>query len=202
MLDAAHLAGRQATELSGGEQRRVHLARALATEANVLLLDEPFAGLDGEARTALLADAQSALQAPQRATLVVVHDRTEAWALADRLLVLLGGEIVAAGPPATVLAAPPSAAVARFLGYDGELRDGDELLLTRPAHVTVAPRRPAAGDRDPHDPHRGRGAAGARAARRPPRRAPLRGGRTAAPGGRDGRGPARRRGPLPGLTAP
>jgi ABC-type sulfate/molybdate transport systems ATPase subunit len=138
-LGAEHLARRLATELSGGERRRVHLARVLAVDPDVLMLDEPFAGLDAEARGDLLTDAAGALRAPNRATLVVVHDRAEAWALADRLLVLIDGSLVADGPPASLLAAPPSALVARFLGYDGELRDGGELVLTRPAHVSLDP---------------------------------------------------------------
>jgi ABC-type sulfate/molybdate transport systems ATPase subunit len=136
-IGAGHLARRPATALSGGERRRVHLARVLAVRPDVLLLDEPFAGLDPEVRAALLQDAERALRSPERATLVVVHDRAEAWALADRLLILIEGRIVADGPPATLLSTPPSALVARFLGYDGELRDGDELLLTRAAHVTL-----------------------------------------------------------------
>jgi ABC-type sulfate/molybdate transport systems ATPase subunit len=136
-IGAGHLARRPATALSGGERRRVHLARVLAVRPDVLLLDEPFAGLDPEVRAALLQDAERALRSPQRATLVVVHDRAEAWALADRLLILIEGRIVADGSPATLLSTPPSALVARFLGYDGELRDGDELLLTRAAHVTL-----------------------------------------------------------------
>jgi ABC-type sulfate/molybdate transport systems ATPase subunit len=136
-IGAGHLARRPATALSGGERRRVHLARVLAVSPDVLLLDEPFAGLDPEVRAALLADAEQALRSPDRATLVVVHDRAEAWALADRLLILIDGRIVADGSPATLLSAPPSALVARFLGYDGELREGDELLLTRAAHVVL-----------------------------------------------------------------
>ena len=136
-IGAGHLATRPATALSGGERRRVHLARVLAVRPDVLLLDEPFAGLDPEVRAALLQDAERALRSSGRATLVVVHDRAEAWALADRLLIMIEGRIVADGPPATLLSAPPSALVARFLGYDGELRDGNELLLTRAAHVTL-----------------------------------------------------------------
>jgi ABC-type sulfate/molybdate transport systems ATPase subunit len=136
-IGAGHLAERPATALSGGERRRVHLARVLAVRPDVLLLDEPFAGLDPEVRAALLQDAERALRSPERATLVVVHDRAEAWALADRLLILIEGRIVADGPPATLLSTPPSALVARFLGYDGELRDGDELLLTRATRVTL-----------------------------------------------------------------
>ena len=136
-IGAGHLAKRPATALSGGERRRVHLARVLAVRPDVVLLDEPFAGLDPEVRATLLHDAERALRSPARATLVVVHDRAEAWALADRLLILIEGRIVADGPPATLLSAPPSALVARFLGYDGELRDGAELRLTRAAHVTI-----------------------------------------------------------------
>jgi ABC-type glutathione transport system ATPase component len=120
----------------------VHLARVLAVAPDVLLLDEPFAGLDAETRGNLLADAVSALRSDTRATLVVVHDRAEAWALADRLLVMIDGRLVAAGPPRTLLETPPSPEVARFLGYDGELHDGDELLLTRPPHVQLDPEGP------------------------------------------------------------
>jgi ABC-type sulfate/molybdate transport systems ATPase subunit len=142
-LGAEHLAARQASELSGGERRRVHLARAIAVAPDVLMLDEPFAGLDGSARSDLLADVAGVLRDPARATLVVVHDRAEAWALADRLLVLIDGHLLADGTPGGLLATPPSAAVARFLGYDGELYgvDGDEseVLLTRPSHVALDP---------------------------------------------------------------
>jgi ABC-type sulfate/molybdate transport systems ATPase subunit len=141
-IGADHLAGRRAATLSGGERRRVHLARAIAVRPDVLLLDEPFAGLDAEVRSNLLEDALSALRSNTRATLVVVHDRAEAWALADRLLILLDGRLVASGPPRDVLERPPSAAVARFLGFDGSFEDGHELLLTRPAHVALDPAGP------------------------------------------------------------
>jgi ABC-type sulfate/molybdate transport systems ATPase subunit len=141
-MGADHLANRQANTLSGGERRRVHLARALAVRPDILLLDEPFAGLDAEARAKLLEDAVSALRSSTRATLVVVHDRAEAWALADRLLILLDGRLVAAGSPRELLENPPSATVARFLGFDGWLRDDREALLTRPAHVALEPHGP------------------------------------------------------------
>ena len=140
LLRADQLAERRASELSGGERRRVHIARALALHADALLLDEPFAGLDAVTRADLLYDASSALRDGQRATIVVVHDRAEAWALADRLLVLLDGRVAALGPPRTILDAPPSADVARFLGFDGELRErGGGVLLTRPSQVALDP---------------------------------------------------------------
>ena len=138
-MGAAQLADRPAITLSGGERRRVHLARTLAVRPDILLLDEPFAGLDPEARAALLEDAASAVRAPDRATLVVVHDRAEAWALADRLLIMIDGQLVADGPPRALLEAPPSEPVARFLGFDGLIAQGGRRLLTRPAHVTIDP---------------------------------------------------------------
>ena len=123
---------------------------------DVLLLDEPFAGLDAEVRAALLEDALSALRSDARATLVVVHDRAEAWALADRLLILIDGRLVADGPPRELLERPPSPAVARFLGYDGSLtrrgRDGAD----PPAARGPGPGRAARGDGDARDGARGR----------------------------------------------
>jgi ABC-type multidrug transport system ATPase subunit len=141
-IGAEHLATRPAGTLSGGERRRVHLARAISVRPDVLLLDEPFAGLDAEVRANLLEDAMSALRSSTRATLVVVHDRAEAWALADRLLILLDGRLVASGPPRELIEQPPSADVARFLGFDGTLDDGVEMILTRPAHVMIDPSGP------------------------------------------------------------
>lgn len=140
LLCIEHLADRLANTLSGGEARRVHLARALALRSDALLLDEPFAGLDPPTRADLLGDAQTALRDPGRATMVVVHDRGEAWALADRLIVLLDGRVAAQGDPHEVLEHPADSAVARFLGFTGTLRepDGSELHL-RPAHVALDP---------------------------------------------------------------
>jgi ABC-type multidrug transport system ATPase subunit len=144
-IRAEHLARRPAATLSGGEQRRVHLARTIAVQPDVLMLDEPFAGLDAETRAGLLEDALSALRDEKRATLVVVHDRAEAWALADRLLVLIDGRLVAQGQPRELLEHPPSIAVARFLGFDGSLEDGGEVVLTRPSNVTLDPAGPLRG---------------------------------------------------------
>jgi ABC-type multidrug transport system ATPase subunit len=141
-MGAEHLAHRAAGTLSGGERRRVHIARALAVAPDILLLDEPFAGLDAETRAHLLQDAVSVLRSSTRATLVVVHDRAEAWALADRLLILIDGELVASGPPRELLERPPSQLVARFLGFDGALQDGGETWLTRPPHVILDPAGP------------------------------------------------------------
>jgi ABC-type multidrug transport system ATPase subunit len=139
------LSERAASTLSGGEARRVHLARVLAVQPDAMLLDEPFAGLDPNVRSDLLYAVSDLLRDPRRATCLVVHDRAEAWALADRVLVLLGGRVVAAGSPEEVLERPPSPEVARFLGFSGELADGDGVLMLRPGQVGLDPAGPLTG---------------------------------------------------------
>jgi ABC-type nitrate/sulfonate/bicarbonate transport system ATPase subunit len=137
-IGARALADRPAGALSGGEARRVHLARALALQADALLLDEPFAGLDAPTRAELLYDAASALRDPRRATLVVVHDRAEAWALADRVLVMLDGRIAAEGAPRAVFAAPPTPDVARFVGFVGRIEEAPGVVrMLRPQDVAL-----------------------------------------------------------------
>jgi ABC-type sulfate/molybdate transport systems ATPase subunit len=139
------LAERHAHTLSGGEARRVHLARVLAVRPDVLLLDEPFAGLDPTARAELLYDVAGVLRDPGRATCIVVHDRAEAWALADRVVVLLDGRIAAAGPPDRVLDSPPGREVARFLGFAGEVTDGAGVLMARVGQTALDSAGPFAG---------------------------------------------------------
>jgi ABC-type sulfate/molybdate transport systems ATPase subunit len=136
-MGARALAERSATTLSGGEARRVHLARVLALDADALLLDEPFAGLDAPTRADLLYDAASALQASRRATLVVVHDRVEAWALADRVAVMLDGRIAAQGPPKEIFASPPTPDVAAFVGFSGRIEERSALRMLRPQDVEL-----------------------------------------------------------------
>jgi ABC-type sugar transport system ATPase subunit len=139
-LHVEHLADRAADTLSGGEARRVHFARSLALRSDILLLDEPFAGLDPPTRAELLGEASAAFRDPDRATMIVVHDRAEAWALADRLIVLLPGRIAAEGAPQDVLERPESADVAEFLGFTGHLRESDGTTrYLRPAHVSIDP---------------------------------------------------------------
>jgi ABC-type sulfate/molybdate transport systems ATPase subunit len=144
-IGAGHLAARPAGSLSGGEIRRVHLARALALEADALLLDEPFAGLDAPTRAELLYDTASALRDARRGTLVVVHDRAEAWALADRVLVLLDGRIAAEGPPGAVFGQPPTPEVAAFVGFAGRIERSGELRLLRPQDVVLDDGGPICG---------------------------------------------------------
>lgn len=111
------LLDRPARRLSGGEAQRVNLARALALRAPVTLLDEPLAGIDRIARVALLDDLPRLLGTFAATTIVVTHDREEAFRLADRLVVLIGGMVRAAGPKALVYGCPPDRQTAELLGY-------------------------------------------------------------------------------------
>ncbi|WP_194953509.1 ABC transporter ATP-binding protein [Sphingopyxis solisilvae] len=112
----AHLAAAWPHMLSGGEQQRVAIARALAREPSLLLLDEPFSGLDGHlreaVRDALLADLRSA----GTSVLIVTHDPEEAMMIADKLVLMAEGRILQTGKPQDCYHRPVSIAAARLLG--------------------------------------------------------------------------------------
>ena len=101
-VDAAHLAGRLFTTLSGGEKGRVMLARALAGQTAVLMADEPVASLDPGHQLDIM-NLLSGLRASGRALVVVLHDLTLATRFCDRLALLAGGRLIADGPPDMVL---------------------------------------------------------------------------------------------------
>jgi ABC-type sulfate/molybdate transport systems ATPase subunit len=135
-LGVAHLANRNARTLSGGEAQRVAIARALSISPRVLLLDEPFTGLDATTRTDLLADVRAALDRLNAAVLLVTHDREEARALAQRTALLVNGEIRQIGPTADVLDAPADPDCATLLGFTTQLPPAltgrEVLLVARP----------------------------------------------------------------------
>jgi tungstate transport system ATP-binding protein len=133
-LGVAHLAARHAHTLSGGEAQRVAIARALAVAPRVLLLDEPFTGLDATTRTDLLADLRAALDRQNAAVLLVTHDREEARALARRTALLVRGEIRQLGATADVLDAPVDLECATLLGFTTHLPPA----LTGRAEMVVA----------------------------------------------------------------
>jgi len=110
-----HLAKRQARMLSGGEAKRVSLARAFVLEPEVLFLDEPFAALDSPTRQGLIDDFERVLRETKVTTLMATHERNEALALADRVAVLIGGAIRQVGTPAEVFSYPVDEEVAEFV---------------------------------------------------------------------------------------
>jgi ABC-type sugar transport system ATPase subunit len=108
---------RSARQLSSGEAQRANLARALALRAPVTLLDEPLTGIDRVTRVQLLDDLPRMLATFAATTILVTHDREEAFRLADHLVVLVDGRVNAAGPKAEVYAHPPDRSTAELLGY-------------------------------------------------------------------------------------
>ena len=103
-------------ELSGGQQQRVALARALAPNPKVILLDEPYAGLDSRLRERIRDQMLHVLKAAGTAALMVTHDAEEAMFMSDRIVVLREGEIEQAGRPVNLYCQPKSAFVAEFFG--------------------------------------------------------------------------------------
>jgi manganese/iron transport system ATP-binding protein/manganese/zinc/iron transport system ATP- binding protein len=116
--------GRQIGQLSGGQQQRVFMARALAQSSSILLLDEPFAGVDAATERAIL-DVLAQAKARGRTLLVVHHDLATAAEYFD-LLVLVKGRLYGCGPPAAVLREDLLSEV-----YEGKLRVFADLLRTR-----------------------------------------------------------------------
>jgi ABC-type sulfate transport system permease component/ABC-type sulfate/molybdate transport systems ATPase subunit len=106
------------SELSGGQRHRVALARALARDPELILLDEPFAGLDGPVRHRLCRELRRLLQDGSFASVLVTHDPEEAALLAEEILVIDEGALLQAGTAAEVFERPASPAVARLLGID------------------------------------------------------------------------------------
>ena len=124
MLDLVSLRGyeqRQVYELSGGEQQRVALARSLAPRPRLLMLDEPLGSLDRTLREELLGELHAILKAVGVTALYVTHDQEEAFAVADRVLIMQAGRIVQEGSPEAVYRRPASEFVARFLGLNNLL---------------------------------------------------------------------------------
>lgn len=121
-VGASHLAGRGTTELSGGEAQRVALARALAPRPRLLLLDEPLSALDAPTRARLRTELRRTLVAAGVPTLLVTHDRAEALALADRVVVLVDGRVRQTGSVQDVFERPADAAVAAVVGVETAVR--------------------------------------------------------------------------------
>jgi iron(III) transport system ATP-binding protein len=113
---------RRPYELSGGEQARVALARALAPQPEVVLLDEPFAALDASLRAEIREDVREVLRATEATSILVTHDQEEALSVADHVAVMRRGRVVQVAPPVELYSTPVDLEVARFVG-DGVVLD-------------------------------------------------------------------------------
>jgi len=163
----ADFADRNPATLSGGQQQRVALARALAPEPKVVLLDEPFSGLDAELRRKVRGEAIHLLKKSGAAALMVTHDPEEALFMSERIAVMRQGRIEQCGDPRALYDDPVSPYVARFFSEINEIEgvirqgrietalgplptnDGAEgearLVMARPEHLLLGPRATATG---------------------------------------------------------
>jgi thiamine transport system ATP-binding protein len=136
LLDLVGLAGferRSVATLSGGEQQRIALARALAPAPRVLLLDEPLGSLDRRLRDRLLVDLGVLFAELEVTAIYVTHDQAEAFALGDRVAIMREGQVVQHGTADELWAHPADEDTARFLGL-ANVREG---AVTRPEAITV-----------------------------------------------------------------
>jgi molybdate transport system ATP-binding protein len=131
------LAARRPAQLSGGQAQRVAIARGLALDPVLLLLDEPFGGLDVGVATALRLELGRHLAAYSGITLIVTHEAIDAVTLADRVVVLDSGRVAQVGTPLEVASRPRTEHVARLVGLN-VMREGDTFVAFSPSVVTVS----------------------------------------------------------------
>jgi ABC-type Fe3+/spermidine/putrescine transport system ATPase subunit len=128
LVEIEHLLKRFPHELSGGQQQRVALARAIASEPEILLLDEPMSALDARIRARLRGELKALISRLGVTTLYVTHDQDEALSLSDRVAVMRKGRIEQLGTPAEIYHRPASRFVAEFIGtanlIEGSIRGG------------------------------------------------------------------------------
>lgn len=118
----AHYAANYPHHLSGGEQQRVALARALVPRPQVMLMDEPFSGLDQRLRESVRAETLTLLRETRASCLLVTHDPVEAMGLADRIFLMRQGRLIQSGTPEQLYRQPADAAAARFFSDTNELK--------------------------------------------------------------------------------
>lgn len=147
-IQLEHLADRYPSQLSGGQKQRIALARALAVEPEVLLLDEPFGALDAKVRQELRHWLREIHEKLNITTIFVTHDQEEALEMADTIVVMNQGQIEQIGSPGEVYHHPVNAFVYRFLGRVNEFIDSEnEVTYIRPHEVVL--RKSAQGNSVP-----------------------------------------------------
>lgn len=148
-------------ELSGGEQQRVALARTIVPRPSIVLMDEPFSGLDQRLRDSVRQETQALLKETRASAMIVTHDPVEAMGLADRILLMRDGELIQSGSPDELYSHPHDLQAARFfcdftevpgtitghkietpLGtfvLEDDVADGEALMLIRPHAIVARP---------------------------------------------------------------
>lgn len=141
LVQLEHVADRYPSQLSGGQRQRIALARALAVEPEILLLDEPFGALDAKVRQELRFWLREIHTKLGITSIFVTHDQEEALEMADTVVVMNEGKIEQAGSPQEVYERPVNEFVYRFLGKVNEFKtsgSGQEIFLNRPHEITLS----------------------------------------------------------------
>ncbi len=129
LFGVAHLKERSVRTLSGGEARRVSLARSFTVKPDIIFLDEPFSALDPPTHEAIVADLSHILRRPGMTTVFATHDRSEALRLSDRICVMNKGKILQIGSPDEIMNHPADEFIASFVGAEtilpGVVTDGN-----------------------------------------------------------------------------
>lgn len=144
-LDLVALAARRPSELSGGEAQRAAVARALASDPDILLLDEPTASLDATAAMTLRSMLREHLHAFAGVSILVTHTALDAMVVADRLLVLDGGRIVQSGAPGEVAARPRTRHAAALVGLNLVEGTADAGVVTTASGARLVAAEPVTG---------------------------------------------------------
>lgn len=129
-LSIGHLKNQRVVDLSGGERQRVAIARAIVTEPSILLMDEPFNQVDASFRDQLQQDIKQIVDETGLTVILVSHDPSEVLSLAQHLVVIKSGSLMALGSPAAIYQSPPNAYVGRLLCKSNVLTKEDGPLLS------------------------------------------------------------------------
>ncbi|HET9922374.1 MAG TPA: ABC transporter ATP-binding protein [Ktedonobacteraceae bacterium] len=129
-LEPDEYRSRYPRQLSGGQQQRVGLARALATDPAILLMDEPFGALDAITRARMQQELLNIQRGVRKTILFVTHDVEEAFKLGDKIAVMSEGQLMQTGTPIDLLAHPANAFVSKLVGADSILRQLEYLPVT------------------------------------------------------------------------
>ncbi len=150
MLNLTELLDRKPSQLSGGQRQRVAMGRAVVRDPSLFLFDEPLSNLDAKLRNQMRIEIKALQRRLGVTSIYVTHDQVEAMTMADRIIVLNGGEIEQIGTPAEIYHSPASTFVASFMGAppmnlieawieDGAVRVNDGTLLASSGNRTVGP---------------------------------------------------------------
>lgn len=135
LVNLEHISSKYPDEMSGGQQQRVSLARAIALEPNILLLDEPLSALDAKVRENLRKEIKDIQKKLNITTIMVTHDQEEALTMSDKIAIMNGGEIVQYGTPKEIYNSPKDIFVADFIGKINFITNKDDVFAIRPEMI-------------------------------------------------------------------